>query len=152
MAEPGTTVAPSQTHVVATGCFDLLHLGHIHFLKEAAKLGDCLTVIVAHDSTMRRLKREPIVPAEVRVKMVEQLKPVDRAVMGNPGHMLDIIDELKPDIIALGHDQDYFEPAKLQAELKARGHDLKVVRLPELKHGLAGSRRMIKRIVELHSE
>lgn len=137
---------------MATGVFDLLHLGHLHFLMEAAKLGETLTVIVAHDETVRRLKREPVVPALVRAELVAALKPVDRAVVGHPGDMLAIIQELRPHIIALGHDQHLFEPAALEAKLALRGLKVKVVRLPKLDHGLAGSRKLIQRVVDLYGQ
>ena len=48
--------------VMATGTFDLLHMGHIYYLKEAKKLGDILSVVVARDSTVRKLKHEPVNP------------------------------------------------------------------------------------------
>ena len=130
----------------------MLHLGHIHFLREAAKLGERLTVIVAHDETARRLKRETIVPATVRAELVACLKPVDAAVVGNPTDMLVAIDKLKPDIIVLGHDQHLFEPDELEAKLARRGLNIKVVRLPKLEHGLAGSRKMVSRVLELYGK
>ena len=103
-----------RKRVVATGVFDLLHLGHIHFLRAARELGDELVVIVANDATVRRMKREPVVPAEVRAEMVASLKPVDQAMVGREGNMLDIVvEEIKPHIIALGYDQELFEPKAL---------------------------------------
>ena len=103
--------------VVATGVFDLLHPGHIHFLRAARELGDELVVIIANDATVRRMKREPVVPATIRAEMVAALKPVDHAVVGREGDMLDIIvEEIRPHIIALGHDQELFEPKARAAE------------------------------------
>ena len=46
--------------VVATGVFDIIHIGHAHFLNAAKKHGDSLTVIVANDATVRKMKGEPI--------------------------------------------------------------------------------------------
>lgn len=60
--------------VVATGVFDLLHPGHIHFLRAARELGDELVVIIANDATVRRMKREPVVPATIRAEMVAALR------------------------------------------------------------------------------
>ena len=150
--KPPSDTAPGQAtcHVVATGVFDLLHLGHLHFLMEAKKLGDRLTVIVAHDETVRRLKREPVVPSSVRAELVSALKPVDDVMMGQPGDMLVVIKELKPDIIALGHDQYIFEPQDLEHKLSQKGLQARVVRLPCLEHGLAGTRRIIQRVIELY--
>ncbi|MEC8869595.1 MAG: adenylyltransferase/cytidyltransferase family protein [Candidatus Thermoplasmatota archaeon] len=137
-----------RKRVVATGVFDLLHPGHIHFLRAARELGDELVVIVANDATVRRMKREPIVSATVRAEMVASLKPVDQAIVGREGNMLDIVvEEIKPHIIALGHDQDMFEPKALEAKLAERGHVVQVVRLPKLEHGLAGTRKIVARIL-----
>ncbi len=137
-----------RKRVIATGVFDLLHPGHIHFLRAARELGDELVVIVANDATVRRMKREPIVSAAVRAEMVASLKPVDQAIVGREGNMLDIVvEEIKPHIIALGHDQDMFEPKALEAKLAERGHVVEVVRLPKLEHGLAGTRKIVARIL-----
>ena len=134
--------------VIATGVFDLLHLGHIHFLRAARELGDELVVIVANDATVRRMKREPVMPAAVRAEMVAALKPVDQAVVGREGNMLDIVvEEIRPHIIVLGYDQELFEPKALVAKLAERGHVAQVVRLPKLEHGLAGTRKIVARIL-----
>ncbi len=137
-----------RKRVVATGVFDLLHLGHIHFLRAARELGDELVVIVANDATVRRMKREPVMPAAVRAEMVAALKPVDQAVVGREGNMLDIVvEEIKPHTIVLGYDQELFEPKALEAKLAERGHVVQVVRLPKLEHGLAGTRKIVARIL-----
>ena len=137
-----------RKRVVATGVFDLLHLGHIHFLRAARELGDELVVIVANDATVRRMKREPVMPAAVRAEMVAALKPVDQAVVGREGNMLDIVvEEIKPHTIVLGYDQELFEPKALVAKLAERGHVAQVVRLPKLEHGLAGTRKIVARIL-----
>ena len=134
--------------VVATGVFDLLHPGHIHFLRAARELGDELVVIIANDATVRRMKREPVVPATIRAEMVAALKPVDQAVVGRDGNMLDIVvEEIKPHIIVLGYDQELFEPKALEAKLAERDHVAQVVRLPKLEHGLAGTRKIVARIL-----
>ena len=137
-----------RKRVVATGVFDLLHLGHIHFLRAARELGDELVVIVANDATVRRMKREPVMPAAVRAEMVAALKPVDQAVVGREGNMLDIVvEEISPHIIVLGYDQELYEPKALEAKLAERGHVVQVVRLPKLEHGLAGTRKIVARIL-----
>mgnify|MGYP006297563163 FL=1 len=57
--------------VMATGTFDILHLGHIYFLKEAKKLGDTLAVVVATDSTVRKLKHEPVNPEKIGLDLIK---------------------------------------------------------------------------------
>jgi FAD synthetase len=68
--------------VMATGVFDIIHLGHLYFLKEAKKLGDELIVVVATDKTAEKLKHNPITSQDMRVQVVNELKPVDKAVLG----------------------------------------------------------------------
>ena len=69
---------------MAVGVFDLLHAGHLHYLEQAKLLGSELVVVVAHDDTVRARKHEPVTNHELRKRMVEGLKPVDRALVGNP--------------------------------------------------------------------
>ena len=86
--------------VVATGVFDLIHLGHIHFLKAAKEHGDELTVIVANDDTVRRMKGEPILSDEIRAELISNIKPVDKVFVGRTGDMLEIIvEDIRPDVI-----------------------------------------------------
>jgi len=135
-----------MARVMATGVFDLLHIGHLHYLKEAKKLGDELIVVIATDETVRKRKHNPIIPQEMRREMVEALKPVDRAVMGHTNDPLKIVEEIKPDIIALGYDQ---EIEGLERKLKERGIDAKVVRCSRYSdYDLNGTRKIIKKIEE----
>jgi len=133
---------------MATGTFDLLHMGHIYYLEEAKKLGDTLVVVVATDSTVRKLKHEPITPEEIRINLIKQLKMVDEAYLGHEDDMYTIVQEIKPDIIALGFDQIHDE-ATLQKELKKRKINAKVVRLPKYQgeSDLEGTRRIIQKVI-----
>jgi len=137
--------------VMATGTFDLLHLGHIYYLKEAKKLGDKLAVVVATDSTVRRLKHEPVNLEEIRLNLIKELKIVDEAYLGHEDDMYEIVEEIKPEIIALGFDQIHDED-KIKSELKKRNLSAKVVRLPEFKGGsdLEGTRRIISKIISAY--
>jgi len=103
--------------VMATGTFDLLHMGHIYFLREAKKLGDNLAVVVATDSTVRRLKHEPVNPENIRLNLIKELRVADEAYLGHEEDMYEIVMEIKPDIIALGYDQIHDED-KIKSELK----------------------------------
>jgi len=132
---------------MAQGVFDLIHLGHIHYLMEAKKLGDELVVVVARDATARALKHEPITNENMRRELVANLKPVDKAVLGYEGDRYRTVEELKPDIIALGYDQEIDEE-NLRKELEARGLPTKVVRLPKFDSDLDGTRKIIRKIVD----
>jgi len=136
-----------MVRVVATGVFDLIHLGHVHFLEKAKDLGDELVVIVARDSTAKKMKHQPITPEGMRVELVQALKPVDRAVLGYEDDIFRIITEVRPDIIALGYDQTFKED-DLRKELKKRNLQIKVVRLPHLDHDLDGTRKIIRKIID----
>jgi FAD synthetase len=130
--------------VLATGVFDILHPGHVHFLTEARKLGDELVVVVARDSVAQRMKRLPFIPENIRLAMVASLKPVDRAILGVEGNIYDILTIVKPDIVALGYDQD-FNAEEIVREGKKRGLDLKVVRISQYSESeFNGTRKIIK--------
>ena len=109
----------SRKRVMAAGVFDLLHLGHLHYLEEARRLGDELVVVVATDEMVRRRKHTPIIAQEDRLAMVKGLKPVDDAILGDPHDQLKSVERLKPDIIALGYD-DYHKVEELKQRLAER--------------------------------
>ncbi|MDH7517483.1 MAG: FAD synthase [Candidatus Thermoplasmatota archaeon] len=137
--------------VMATGTFDLLHMGHIYYLREAKKLGDKLVVIVARDSTVRKLKHEPVTPEEMRLNLIKELRMVDEAMLGHEDDMYEVVKEVKPDIIALGYDQIHDEKS-IEQELKKRKLNAKVVRLPKYEgmDDLDGTRRIIGKIISAY--
>ncbi|RZN56469.1 MAG: FAD synthase [Candidatus Methanomethylicota archaeon] len=131
--------------VLAAGCFDLLHYGHLKYLEEAKKLGGEnaeLIVVVARDSTIiKRKGHPPIMNEEHRRALVEALKPVDKAILGREDFdIISIINEVKPDIIALGYDQKDLEEILLKMNL-----NIKIVRLE--KYGNISS-SMIREIIK----
>jgi FAD synthetase len=137
--------------VMATGAFDLLHMGHIYYLREAKKLGDTLVVVVATDSTVQKLKHDPITPQESRVNLIRELKIVDEVYLGHDDDMYAIVQDIKPDIIALGFDQIHND-AVIKNELKKRKLNVKLVRLPKYEGGsdLDGTRRIIQKVIAAH--
>ena len=98
--------------VMATGTFDLLHPGHGIYLNEAKKLGGedaKLYVVIARDSTVEKRKRYPIVGEQQRLELIKMIKGVDEAYLGNEnGDFLKIVEEINPDIIAIGADQRHY--------------------------------------------
>jgi FAD synthetase len=93
--------------VVCAGTFDYLHQGHIDFLIQAKALGDELVVIVARDETVKRIKGFlPDHNEELRMNRIKETGIPDEVVLGNlKEDLFHILDELKPDVIALGYDQ-----------------------------------------------
>ena len=136
-----------MTKIMATGVFDILHPGHLHFLMEAKSLGDELVVVVATDATVRKHKHEPITPEKMRVELVGALKPVDKALLGLEGDMFEIVLQVKPDIIALGFDQQ-FDEKDLEKRLAERGLKVKVLRLHKFEDDLNGTRKIIQKIMD----
>ncbi|MEJ6653632.1 MAG: adenylyltransferase/cytidyltransferase family protein [Candidatus Poseidoniales archaeon] len=140
--------------VMAVGVFDLLHAGHLHYLEQAKALGDHLTVVVAHDDTVRKRKHEPVTGQDLRCRMVEGLKPVDDSIIGNPPNVpiFDILPIVNPDIIALGYDQIH-AVEKIKSKLSELGlNSIEVTRVEGLSDDLDGTRKIIARILELASE
>ncbi|MCW6168924.1 MAG: FAD synthase [Thermoplasmatales archaeon] len=117
-----------MTKVMATGVFDILHLGHLHYLIESKKLGDELLVVVARDSTAMKSGKAPIFDEKARVALVSQLKPVDKAIVGHEGDIFQTVKENKPDIITLGYDQKFDDKA-IEQKCKDLGLNTKVVRI-----------------------
>lgn len=115
--------------VVATGTFDILHPGHLHYLSESAALGDELYVIIARDRNVRH-KPRPVVPEMQRLFMVDALKPVKKAVLGDLDDMFTPIRMIKPDIITLGYNQ-HFKTEELARLLVNEGIIAEVVRISE---------------------
>ena len=138
-----------MTRVMASGVFDIIHPGHISYLSQAKSYGDELVVVVASDDTVRREKHEPITPDYMRAKIVEALKPVDRAIVGRDGDMYDTVREIDPDIIVLGFDQT-FDPEEMHSRLAERGMgDIRVVRAGECADDLNATRRIVQRIRDM---
>ncbi len=131
--------------VLVAGSFDLLHPGHIEFLKWASSLGDKLYVIVARDSTYRRLrKRDPALSEEERLTIVSAIRFVYKAVLGSETDMLEPVAKIRPDIIALGPDQ--LDVNTLRSMLKERGLErIEVVKMRQ-KYGGYSSSLVKKRI------
>ena len=115
-----------MTQVVAQGTFDILHPGHVHYLREAKAMGEELHVILARAPNVTH-KPDPVIPGPQRVEMVEALDPVDDARLGHPEDIFVPIEEIQPDIIALGHDQHHDDEA-IESQLAERGIDCEVRR------------------------
>lgn len=121
--------------------FNILHPGHLYFLRQARRLGDSLTVIVAHDETIRRQGRRVIFPAKERRGMVAGVRWVDRAVIGRPlrkaDDILAMVRRCRPDIIALGYDQP------MDAAMVRRLAPIRVVRIR--RYGTYSTRSIINK-------
>ena len=139
--------------VLASGVFDLLHLGHVRFLEDAKKAGGAnskLVVIIAKDTTVERIKgRKPIMSEDQRLALVESLKVVDEAVMGFEGLDIgEVIEKIKPDVIALGWDQVEMEN-QVKAYAKEHKEAIKVVRIGKYAQNALDSSSKIRQKIKL---
>ncbi|MEM4718566.1 MAG: adenylyltransferase/cytidyltransferase family protein [Nitrososphaerota archaeon] len=140
--------------VLASGAFELLHPGHIRFLAEAKRVGgeaSRLIVVVARDETIRRRKgREPLLGEEARRELVSMLKPVDEAILGHtPFSFEKIIEEVKPDIVVFGYDQDDLMREFLRF-IESKGLSIEVVKLGKFaSREPSSTSELIKRAAEI---
>lgn len=117
----------SKTKVLCGGTFNRIHEGHVYFLKKAKALGNELVVIVANDS---HNKKPYAVPQEKRKHEIEKLGIADKVLIGDPDKFVGVVEEEKPQIIALGYDQ----ALPKDVGKKIQGMKIKVVRIKRL-HG-----------------
>ena len=137
--------------VLVAGTFDIIHPGHIYFINEAKKLGD-VVVIVARDSTVKKIKgRDVVVPELQRLEVIRNIKGVKEAYLGHEGgDFLKIVEEIKPDLILLGPNQP-FDDKKMKKELEGRGLKIDVIKLKRVydKYPLCSTRKILKKVVEV---
>lgn len=121
--------------VLVGGCFDVIHFGHISFLKKAKSHGDHLVIALESDDNVRRRKGEnrPIHSQEQRKAMLEALSCVDDViplpVMTHDDEYFDMVTRVKPTIIAVTESDPYLDHKKRQAALAGA----QVVIVPKLR-------------------
>ena len=99
--------AAGRRVVFTNGCFDLVHAGHVRYLREARALGDRLVIGLNTDSSIRRLGKgqdRPIVPEDQRAEVLAALEMVDYVTLFAEDTPLDLIRALAPDVLAKGGD------------------------------------------------
>jgi D-beta-D-heptose 7-phosphate kinase/D-beta-D-heptose 1-phosphate adenosyltransferase len=94
--------------VSTSGCFDIIHAGHVLYLEEAAQRGDRLVVLLNSDSSVRSLKGDmrPIVPEKERAIVIAGFSSVDYVCIFSERTPCDIIERIKPDVVVKGGDYD----------------------------------------------
>ncbi|HEY2138972.1 MAG TPA: adenylyltransferase/cytidyltransferase family protein [Chthoniobacterales bacterium] len=133
--------------VFTNGCFDLLHVGHIRYLRAARDLGDSLLVAINGDESVRALKGEgrPLNPAENRAELVAALECVDRVVIFPEVRVTRLLEKVKPAIYVKGG--DYSEESldiEERAVLKRIGTEIRILPF-EAGHSTSGLLDKIKR-------
>ena len=95
--------------IFTNGVFDILHRGHVTYLKEAKKMGDVLIVGVNDDASVKRLNKgpnRPVNPQDARAFVISELKAVDFAILFSEDTPLKLILEIKPNVLVKGGDYD----------------------------------------------
>jgi rfaE bifunctional protein nucleotidyltransferase chain/domain len=98
--------AEGKRIVLANGCFDLLHVGHVRYLHDARGLGDVLFVGINGDATVERLKGRgrPVMPAAERAELLRALRDVDHVVVFDEDTADTLVTRLRPHVHAKGTD------------------------------------------------
>ncbi|MBY9019593.1 MAG: FAD synthase [Candidatus Lokiarchaeota archaeon] len=137
--------------VLVAGTFDIIHPGHLYLINEAAKMGD-VYVIVATDKNRKIYSGEiPIVPENQRLEVIKSIKNVKEARLGrSDNNTLKTVEEINPDIILLGPDQNY-NLEILKRDLNRSGLDHIIVKRLDTyyeKYSLHSSSLIKKKILE----
>ena len=114
------TLVSRRRVVLANGCFDILHVGHVRYLRDARSYGDLLVVALNDDASVRQLKGpgRPILTLDERVALVSALECVDYVVTFGEPDVSTIIAALQPDVHAKG--TDYTEETVPERDQVAR--------------------------------
>jgi len=137
-----------ENKVLVGGVFEIIHPGHIFLLEKASKYGKVI-VIVARDKTVLKFKkRRPVIPEEQRLKIVNSIKYVYKARLGEEEFNLEkVLLEEKPDYIVLGPDQSFLE-RRLLEEIKRLNLDTKIIKIKNFyrKYPLCSTSKILEKI------
>ena len=118
--------------VFTNGCFDILHVGHIRYMQEAAKLGDILIVGLNSDASVKRLKgpERPVNNQDDRAEMLSSLEFVDYVVIFDEDTPYELIKKIQPDVLVKGGD---YNPDNVVGKdiVESRGGELKLLHFVE---------------------
>lgn len=135
-----------RTVVFTNGAFDILHVGHLDYMKFARRQGDCLVVGLNSDASVRRYKgpKRPIVPERERAEMLAGLRCVDYVVLFDEDEPRDLIAAIVPDVLVKGADWAHYVSGRDVVEA-AGGR----VALADMVAGKSTT-NTIKKILEVH--
>jgi len=110
--------AEGKTVVFTNGCYDLLHVGHIRFLKQARSYGDVLIMGINTDDSIRRLKgsSRPKIPEMQRAEILTAVRYVDAVTLFDEDTPRELVAELLPDILVKGADWSHFIAGREEVE------------------------------------
>jgi len=133
--------------VTTNGVFDILHIGHIRYLKEARKLGDVLIVALNSDSSTKQIKdpKRPLNNENDRAEALASLECIDYIAIFNEKDPIKILEEIKPDVHVKGGDYKMSQIIEKGIVEKNNG---KIILIPEVKG--YSTTDLIKKIVGLY--
>ncbi len=133
--------------VFTNGCFDIVHAGHVDYLEKAKALGDILVVGLNSDDSIRRIKgdRRPVIPQDMRARVLSSLKPVDYVVIFDEDTPLNLIKAIRPDVLVKGGD---WEIDKIVGKDFVESYGGKVITIP-FEYDISTS-KIIQKITELY--
>jgi len=133
--------------VMVAGTFEILHPGHLAYLKEAWRLGYVVAVVSSDENAERNKRRKIVIPQPQRSEILSSLYYVHKVVPGKPDNIFDIFEEVKPDVILLGPNQNVPEDV-VKTEARRRGVNAEVLRMPALKQcELCSTTKILERVV-----
>jgi len=135
--------------VFTNGCFDILHVGHARYLKEAKETGDILVLALNSDSSVKAIKggKRPLIPEEERAYMIASLEVVDYVTIFSETTPLELIEYLRPDILVKGGD---WAEDKVVGRESVREWGGKVVIVPEIKN--ASTTNIVEKIIKVYGK
>lgn len=135
--------------VFTNGCFDILHVGHARYLKEAKKTGDILVLALNSDASVRAIKggKRPIIPENERAEMLASLEVIDFITIFSETTPLKLIEYLKPDVLVKGGDWAEENVVGRESVTSWGGQ---VVIIPEIKG--ASTTNIVEKIRKIYGE
>lgn len=141
--------AQNKKIVFTNGVFDIIHRGHVEYLREAKNCGDVLIVGLNSDSSVKIIKgdKRPIVTEENRAYVLANLKPVDYVIIFNEDTPYNTIKKIVPDFLVKGADWD--EDKIVGSDIvKQSGGEIKRIKFVENN----SSTNIIEKIIQLYSK
>lgn len=128
--------------VMAFGTFDIFHPGHINYLKQAKKQGNYLIVVVARDQTVLKIKKEKSLNDEqIRLNTVKNSQLAEKVILGSLNDKYLVIEKYKPDVVALGYDQEV-NLSELKEKIRKFKLKTRIIRLKSYKPNIYKSSKL----------
>jgi D-glycero-beta-D-manno-heptose 1-phosphate adenylyltransferase len=145
----GELKAKGRTIIFTNGCFDLLHVGHVRYLQEAAALGDCLMVGLNSDRSVRLIKDpgRPLIPEDQRAEVLAALECVSYISLFDEPDPLNLIEAVRPDVLVKGADWSLDQIVGADLVKGYGGEVRRVVLVPSI-----STSEIVKRIIDRYKD